>query len=117
MPRHRSSPIRLVTLLFALLQLALPTLASVADARLERESESPRAAAHVESPGGSTCPRIHPADCALCQFVSAAGAAPPRPPAPAPAPALGAAPDGDLVPSAGYAVHPVALPRAPPSPC
>jgi hypothetical protein len=59
--------------LAALLQLALPAFATVADARAEAESHG--AVAHVESHGSARCPRVHPADCVVCR-VLASGAAP-----------------------------------------
>ena len=55
--------------MWAVLQLALPQLAMFADARLERESEATRAT-HIESSTRATCRPVHPAECALCQFVS-----------------------------------------------
>jgi hypothetical protein len=63
----------------ALLQLLVPTFATVADARIESESRG--AHAHVEAHGAPTCPRAHEADCILCRVV-AAGAAPARQVAP-----------------------------------
>ncbi|MEP7001525.1 MAG: hypothetical protein ABI969_13655 [bacterium] len=62
----------------ALLQLALPAFATVADARAEAESRG--ASAHVESHGTPGCPRVHPADCVVCR-VLASGAAPSNAPA------------------------------------
>jgi hypothetical protein len=66
-----------------LLQLLLPTVVSIADARLERDALSARAVSHVESKTGKDCPRAHKADCALCQhlitpFTKSAKAVPPR---------------------------------------
>ena len=55
----------------ALLQLVLPALVSVADARLERDAVSARAYSHVESKTTKDCARTHQADCALCQHLSA----------------------------------------------
>ena len=65
-----------------MLQLLLPSVVSVADARLEREALSARAYSHVESNTGKDCARVHKADCALCQHLTtpaarAAKAAPP----------------------------------------
>ena len=70
MSRSRAS-FRVVTVLFATLQLLLPGLASFADARAERESLSPGAVAHLESAGGHHCPAVHADDCVLCQFLTA----------------------------------------------
>jgi hypothetical protein len=57
-------------LLAALFQLLLPAFASVADARAEGASASRGAAAHVERFGATGCPRVHPADCALCRVLA-----------------------------------------------
>ena len=62
---------RFVTLLLAALQLAMPGLASLADAAAARESRSTYGVTHVEEPGGAQCPPVHTDECALCQFLSA----------------------------------------------
>jgi hypothetical protein len=60
--------------MWAVLQFALPAAATLADARLERQSVG--AQAHVESRSEATCRPIHPSECALCQLVlRVAGAA------------------------------------------
>jgi len=53
-----------------LLQLLLPTVVSIADARLERDAVSARAHSHVEATTGKDCARAHKADCALCQHLT-----------------------------------------------
>lgn len=65
-----------------LLQLLLPTVVSIADARLERDALSARAYSHVEATTGEDCARAHKADCALCQHLTTpiAKAAKPEPP-------------------------------------
>lgn len=55
-------------ILWALLQLALPSAATYADAMLERASVQ-TVFAHVESNTGATCPPVHAADCGLCHLV------------------------------------------------
>jgi hypothetical protein len=60
---------RVWAMVWAVLQLALPPVATFADARLESESEA-YGAAHVESSSSATCRPVHAAECALCQFVS-----------------------------------------------
>ena len=60
-------------IVWAVLQFALPTVATFADARLERESVS-APGSHVESKSDASCHRVHPAECALCQVVSRASA-------------------------------------------
>ena len=57
--------------LWAVLQFALPTLATYADAILERESAT--VFAHLESRSDSSCRAVHSAACALCQVVHRAG--------------------------------------------
>lgn len=68
---RRTGIARFCWLLAALLQLVLPGAAAWVDARVEQESRSPRAASHVESHQTSQCPRVHPPDCALCQYLTA----------------------------------------------
>ena len=53
-----------------LLQLLLPTVVSIADARLERDALTARAHSHVEATTGKDCARVHKADCALCQHLT-----------------------------------------------
>ena len=53
-----------------LLQLLLPTVVSIADARLDRDALSARAYSHVEATTGKDCARAHKADCALCQHLT-----------------------------------------------
>lgn len=53
----------------AALQLSLPASASLADAW--QHGEDARARAHVESHATDACARIHPADCALCSYLTA----------------------------------------------
>lgn len=103
---------RTLALLWAVLQFALPGIALVADARLERESV--QAGAHVESGSTKACRPVHPDECVLCQVVS-------RVASPTEAPTLPAIdavvrPSATL-PVARLATRPTAtaeLPRAPP---
>jgi hypothetical protein len=67
-PRTRA--FRLGWLIAALFQLLLPTFASVADARAEAASIRYASLEHVESTGASGCPRVHPADCVVCQALA-----------------------------------------------
>ena len=82
-PMRRSTPLtRVLSHLTLFLQLLLPTVVSIADARLERDAMSARAYSHVEATTGKDCARAHKADCALCQHLTtplakAAKAAPP----------------------------------------
>lgn len=66
---RRSVTWRAFALLWAVLQFALPGVALLADARLERASlEAP--GSHVESGSTTDCPPVHRDECALCQVVS-----------------------------------------------
>lgn len=62
-------------LVWAVLQFALPGVASYADALLERASTR-ALGAHVEAHGSRTCPAVHPADCAICHIVHRSSAPP-----------------------------------------
>jgi hypothetical protein len=65
--RRPSRALRLTSLAFAAVQLALPAAATLADARLELATRN--LPAHVEHVRDG-CARVHPADCALCQFLA-----------------------------------------------
>jgi hypothetical protein len=69
----RRPALRAYWLFYAILQLVLPGVASIADARVEAESISARPTSHIEEHSGAHCPRVHPADCALCRVLSATG--------------------------------------------
>ena len=68
----RSRYFRIGWLLAAVFQLLLPPIVSVADSRAEADSIRTAPRVHVEEPGGTNCPRVHPADCAVCRVLSAA---------------------------------------------
>jgi hypothetical protein len=70
---QRSRFVRSVWLAFAALQLALPGAAALADANLDSAGAQERA--HIESHSTTACARVHPADCALCRFLTTALAA------------------------------------------
>ena len=68
---HRSTGLtRILWRVAALLQLVLPSVVSIADARLERDAMSARAYSHVEATTGADCVRAHPSNCALCQHLT-----------------------------------------------
>ena len=108
-----SLAVRMLWLVAALLQLALPGAAAWADARLDAAGAHARA--HVESHTTSSCARVHPPDCALCHLLSAPRA-PCRPAALRLEPARGhvtrRAEPGRLRPAVSR-LHP--QPRAPPA--
>ena len=62
--------VRLVTLVFAAAQFALPAAASVADGAAAAGGRN--SAAHVESKGDRDCKPPHTADCAICRFLTTA---------------------------------------------
>lgn len=101
------------TLLWALLQFALPTAATYADALLERAGIN-GPTAHVESQSTSSCVPVHSADCALCHLVQrvASASAPPS----LPEIATRVAPPREALASIPASVNSggLALPRAPP---
>ena len=99
-------------MLLAVLQLAVPTIAVAADAAAT--SASIGAHGHVEATTGTSCNRVHDAECVFCQFLST-GAAPSASPAadmPLLAPVTPAM--GKLASPCRAAVHGIASPRAPP---
>jgi hypothetical protein len=67
--RRRSPAARAGWLLAAALQLLLPGIAAVADARLD--AAGAHATAHIESHTAKSCTRIHSPDCALCHLLTA----------------------------------------------
>ncbi|HKG94342.1 MAG TPA: hypothetical protein VKA84_20690 [Gemmatimonadaceae bacterium] len=69
--RRASAVVRLLVVLLALVQAAAPAAVSLADARLVATNPVLSGEAHIEDHGSSSCPRVHPLDCALCQYVSA----------------------------------------------
>lgn len=66
--------VRTLRLLALLVQLSFPGLATLADARLEREAAAEPA--HVESQSHDCDAERHPADCAICQVLRGAVVAP-----------------------------------------
>jgi hypothetical protein len=60
-------------ILWAVLQFALPAVATYADALLERDAAATQTA-HVESGSSDGCRPVHPAECALCQLVTRSSA-------------------------------------------
>jgi len=68
-------------IVWAVLQLALPTAVAHADVLVERESRSQ--VAHVEATSDATCRPLHAAECALCQVLSQAVAPTEHAPVPA----------------------------------
>jgi len=65
--RRPCRALRVACALFVVLQLSLPAAATLADARLDVASRD--FVAHFEHVR-SGCARVHPTDCALCQFIA-----------------------------------------------
>jgi hypothetical protein len=66
--RTRSALIRGIVTVVAIMQMAMPSVASIADAWLEAARPS-AAFTHAEDPARSTSTPIHAADCILCAFL------------------------------------------------
>ena len=105
---------RVMGLLWAVLQFALPGVALVADARFERASLA-AVGSHVESGTSEDCPPVHRDECAPCQvlsrFAHPAGAAE----LPAIAEVVRPSAAAPVEPQAARAAAAASLPRAPPS--
>lgn len=99
-------------MLWAVLQLAAPTVAVVADTAATTASAG--AHAHVESKSDASCARVHGAECVFCQLL-ATGAAAAGHAIAVPAAALVTQENGvpAAIPDVG-APRGVSLPRAPP---
>jgi hypothetical protein len=110
---RRSAVYRGWAVLWAVLQFALSSVVTFADARLERDSAR-APGAHIEETASATCHASHSDECALCQFLSRA--ATPSQPAELPAIAqqLRASADSPVHVGAARTGPRVALPRAPP---
>ena len=113
--RRTSGFTRVLWRVTALLQLLVPLVVSVADAKLERDAAGARGYSHVEATTGKDCVRVHRSDCALCQHLTTPHAkadkpAPPLSTGRAEAPAM-AAGLGRVVADAERPT----LPRAPPA--
>jgi hypothetical protein len=102
-----------LAVLWAVLQLALPTAATFADERLERESVS-GPGAHVETSSTVACRPAHTAECALCQSVSHLAVGGERPACLAPARVSRGEPDTLRLWRVPVVVARLSLPRAPP---
>lgn len=79
---RRTRLLRLLSVVWAGLQLAAPAIGSLADARLAAASGD--AVAHVESTTSTTCPVFHAPDCAICRYLSGTAPLPDAPVAVAP---------------------------------
>lgn len=111
---RRTVTCRAFALLWAVLQFALPSVAMLADARLERDSlRSP--GAHVESGSTKACGAVHPDECALCQVLSRTAPPGESPTPPAIAAVVRPSPTLPIARLATRAAATAELPRAPPA--
>lgn len=62
------APLRALMLLWAIMQIALPPIAAVADSTASAAGLS--AHAHVEDRSHGTCVPVHGSDCVLCQYLN-----------------------------------------------
>jgi hypothetical protein len=105
---------RVMALVWAVLQFALPGVALVADARLERASLE-AAGSHVESGTSEDCPPVHRDECALCQVLSRFAQPGEAPELPAIAEVVRPSAAAPVEPHAARGAASASLPRAPPS--
>ncbi len=68
--RPLRNSVRLLYVLFAILQMATPALASIADARLLARNDRLASQSHIEDHTRRSCAAVHTDDCALCQLLS-----------------------------------------------
>jgi hypothetical protein len=112
--RLRRLHVRFLAFVIALVQLAGPGAAALADAQLEAAGNQPNAASHIESHGRPECARVHADDCALCQYLATALDQPPAPAA-APLPSVGVRPHvAELIGHAPAALGALPRSRGPP---
>lgn len=110
--RLRLPLVRFVAVLGALLQLGAAPVAAVAEGQFAQKTGL--AQAHVEAERSSTCVAVHADACALCQLLSAVGAAPSHPAPPVPGRAAIGHASAPLALDAGIAGHGEPPSRAPP---
>ena len=110
---RRNAGFRGWAILWAVLQFALPSVVTLADARLERESAR-APGAHIEETAGATCRPGHPDECVLCQLLSRGATPESGATLPDIAQQLGACADSPAQLDVARIRARVALPRAPP---
>jgi hypothetical protein len=68
----RRAPIlvRLLAVVFALLQASAPSLAAYAEGALASRGGTGQATTHIEDTRQASCPFVHEVECALCAYVS-----------------------------------------------
>jgi hypothetical protein len=104
----------ILALLWAVVQVALPTGLTLLDAALVSGRSSSVAAPHVEDRSSEGCPPTHSSECILCRYLAnATGVCPDVAPMDWPQVAA-VAPLGQRVHVGGFALHELPLSRAPP---
>jgi hypothetical protein len=73
--------VRLVTFLFATVQLVAPGATAIADGLAHRDGAG-EPVVHIEATTRATCPQVHSPDCGLCRFLSSLAARPASSPTP-----------------------------------
>src|SRR5687767_7445352 len=114
--RRSTGLTRLLWRVLALLQLLVPTVVSIADARMEREAASARSYSHIESTTGKDCVRVHSSDCALCQHLTTPLAKSQKQAPPAPSTGAELGPIAARVACDTSSAERPTLPRGPPAP-
>jgi hypothetical protein len=100
-------------LLWAIVHIAVPTIAAVADSS---ESASRLAAhAHIEDRSHGTCVPVHGSDCILCQYLNGLAALKGNSPSGVLFALASAQAAGALVASRAVELRGLAIPRAPPA--
>src|SRR5260221_992407 len=103
MTSRLSRPFRLLTLLLAAMQFAVPAVVSVVDGDGARAGRP--LGTHVEEFGQNQCKPPHSADCAICRFLSTAHSQPGTPVAAFVATEVAAAPSTRVALSASAAQY------------
>jgi hypothetical protein len=106
---------RLLALAISLVQILGPAIATLADAELQAAAASPNAASHIESHQRPECARVHPDDCALCQYLATGAGHPSVTPTPPIAAAVQAPPVARFVGVGLALLTAVPRTRAPPA--
>jgi hypothetical protein len=105
---------RFLALAISLVQILGPAVATFADAQLQAAAASPNAAAHIESHQRPECARVHPDDCALCQYLTTGAGHPNVSPTPPAAAVIQAPPVARLLGSGPSLFGALPRTRAPP---
>jgi hypothetical protein len=111
---RRTLTCRTFAMLWAVLQFALPSVAMLADVRLERDSQQ-APGAHIESGSTKACHPVHPDECALCQVLSRTATPAATPALPAIAAVVRPSARRAIARPASRAPATAELPRAPPA--